>query len=566
MKTANENKKENKKFAPLISYLVAVVLLVAGLLVPFGTSGFGLEGMLATQLPEALRNILSGSPLWESAVGEVFTTPVPLNFFGSGFIIDIAALFVILYALTTLIALIMIIPACLSSKLTKTCRKIAFGVEITAAICLTLYTLAVCSSGENAIWNYAPFIALVGVLVILCAQSIVAFKRRGATKTVLLWLSALATFFVLPIITLIPALGTPIVELCLGIEAFASGTFSFASGIGYLSALFNGNFEIFSSGDIANIMFNIFTLLTTLLIIYNLLADITATSFKNRRSTLTCNFLRYFFALLFLVVTMIISVIMKGDGMAIGFFSLIIAAILLAQTILALCRLVKKLKALKRKKAAKAAAANTPSPEALERNRQIYSAPEEEPRVVGTNPNPPVIVNVNAAAQPAEPAPQPEVQEPAPAEEIVQPEPQPEPEQYAQPTLQPQPEPQPAPQPIYQQPVYQQPVYQQPVYQQPIYQQPVYQQPAPQPVYQQPEPQPQYPTDSFITKLSDKEKEEFCKTFVDKKEGSFSYLPDYVVGGDNKRFFSTVFIYFARVREAVSDELMNKFYEEINVM
>lgn len=512
MKTANENKKDNKKFAPLITYLIATLFLVAGLLVPLGANGFGLSGMLAAQLPDAIRNII-GVPLWENAVGERFTTSVHLTPFGMGIKFDIAAFAALMYAVMTLIALVMIIPACLSGKTKKTCRKIAFGVEITAAIFLIVYTLSVCT--VNVAFNYAPFVALGGVLIILCAQSIIAFKRRGAVKTVLFWLSALTTLCLFPLATLITVLAGPLTEFTSQI-GMGAGTFGDSSGLKCLYDFFGGGFELYAVMTPAQLSYVIFATVTSFVIVYNLFADMVALSIKNKRYTLTLNLIRYIAALVLTGVTVVLGTAFKADGASVGFLSLPILAILFAQTIVALARLIKKIKAVKKKQAARAAAAAAPSPEALERNRQIYSAPEEAPRVVATNPNPPVIVNVNAPA----------------ANERTEP----APEAYQQP----------APQPVYQ--------------------------PAPE-TYQQPAPQPVYqpagytgPTDGFIQKLSDEEKTEFCRIFIEKKKGALSYLPEYVVGGENRKFFSTVFIYFARVREIVSDELMNKFYEELNVM
>lgn len=74
------------------------------------------------------------------------------------------------------------------------------------------------------------------------------------------------------------------------------------------------------------------------------------------------------------------------------------------------------------------------------------------------------------------------------------------------------------------------------------------------------------PTDSFIRKLNNSEKIEFAKVFLERSAGNLAGVPDYIVGGDNSRFFSSVFIYFPRVRDIVSDGLMNKLYEEVNLL
>lgn len=74
------------------------------------------------------------------------------------------------------------------------------------------------------------------------------------------------------------------------------------------------------------------------------------------------------------------------------------------------------------------------------------------------------------------------------------------------------------------------------------------------------------PTDDFIRKLTSEQKVEFAQMFLERHTGASQGIPDYIVGGDNSRFFSMLFIYFARIRDLVSDGLMNKFYEEVKLM
>ena len=74
------------------------------------------------------------------------------------------------------------------------------------------------------------------------------------------------------------------------------------------------------------------------------------------------------------------------------------------------------------------------------------------------------------------------------------------------------------------------------------------------------------PTDSFIARLTDSEKIEFAKLFLEKINGPYANIPDYVIGGDNKEFFSSLFIYLGKFRPLISDGLMNKIYEELNLL
>lgn len=71
------------------------------------------------------------------------------------------------------------------------------------------------------------------------------------------------------------------------------------------------------------------------------------------------------------------------------------------------------------------------------------------------------------------------------------------------------------------------------------------------------------PSDNFIRKLNNEEKIEFARLFLERTNENLSMIPDYAVGGDNTKFFSAIFIYLSRVRNVVTDGLMNKMYEEV---
>ena len=55
-------------------------------------------------------------------------------------------------------------------------------------------------------------------------------------------------------------------------------------------------------------------------------------------------------------------------------------------------------------------------------------------------------------------------------------------------------------------------------------------------------------------------------TFIEKGKGNIGNIPEYVIGGNNKKFFSAVFIYLGRIRSMISDGLLNKMYKELNMM
>lgn len=74
------------------------------------------------------------------------------------------------------------------------------------------------------------------------------------------------------------------------------------------------------------------------------------------------------------------------------------------------------------------------------------------------------------------------------------------------------------------------------------------------------------PVDAFIARLSEPEKIEFAQLFIQKINGPYNNIPDYVVGGDNKEFFTSLFVYLGRFRPMISDGLMNKIYNELNLL
>ncbi len=98
--------------------------------------------------------------------------------------------------------------------------------------------------------------------------------------------------------------------------------------------------------------------------------------------------------------------------------------------------------------------------------------------------------------------------------------------------------------------------------------------PAPQPYFngyqQQAQPQPQnqpstyidaqYTYDPFFITLTPQERNEFGDLFISNKFGAHSYLPLYVIGGENKEFFEKVFIYLGRYRGNISSDLLDKMY------
>lgn len=67
--------------------------------------------------------------------------------------------------------------------------------------------------------------------------------------------------------------------------------------------------------------------------------------------------------------------------------------------------------------------------------------------------------------------------------------------------------------------------------------------------------------DAFIATLSKAEKYEFADLYILKTKGGMAGIPTYEVGGENKAFFSKIFIYLSQYREKISSPLLAKIYD-----
>jgi len=140
-------KQTQKKWLALATYAIALLCLLAGLLIPLGNStgsikdGFKLENMLLWQLPAAFKG-LTGVDLKFGA--ETFTYSFPIDLFGllkDGKTFDLGAVFCLLYLLVTVAALIGLIPVIASNRNKQTALKTASVIEVLAGFVLTVLML-----------------------------------------------------------------------------------------------------------------------------------------------------------------------------------------------------------------------------------------------------------------------------------------------------------------------------------------------------------------------------------------------------------------------------------------
>ena len=521
--------KKELKFAALITYIIAMIALLAGLLVPFTASGeFGTQGMLAMQLPSALQYLKGmDAPLWSNAAGEPFHLMyATVNFFGK-FELNIAALAVLVYALITFIGLILIIPAAVSKKTSKLCLKACYAVETIALIALIIYTLTACTGYFDLmegmvyfpVWNYSVFIALAVTLILLIVQSMFYNGKSRVIKLFLLIFSAIATFALFPVAQLISSLN---------IKAgnFGNGAFGKSSGLSALNPFF-AEYPINNTGLKA---YYYISSIVSLLVIINLIVDLIALIYNTNKHNLALDVARYTITLAAVIAAMLTNVMVKVDGakLILGLLLFVVLAFVFAQWLTAVIRLGRLNSAIKKAKAQRKRVIEV-DPEGLERSRKLYNKDGEPQRIIATNQNPPVVVNVTTPVVGADG----EVRTYTRAYETTASEPASAPVQTGNATA--------------------------------------YTPTAYVPTSSSIDPNPNHltyngPTDNFIVKLSNDEKVEFQQVFMERMRGNLNTIPDYAVGGDNKKFFQSVFIYFARVREVVSVGLMNKFYTELDIL
>lgn len=254
-KTKNNSSRRPSKWAALVTYVIALICLLAGLLIPLGnTEGFVLENMLAFQLPDAITKLVGidlgfGAPLTD------YSSTV--NFCGL-FSFDLGAALVLIYSLVTVAAIIGLIPVIASNRKKATALKTASVIECLALI--PLLTLVLIQMRNYALlegasgFSYALLIAFGGTLLMLIVQAFVYKKGSGLIKFILFLLSALAVFATIyPVASFIPVLGE-ILDGSLATGLYGAG----GEGIMFLTILFSQAYPL--EGEITAIILNVATL------------------------------------------------------------------------------------------------------------------------------------------------------------------------------------------------------------------------------------------------------------------------------------------------------------------
>lgn len=495
MSTTNQS----KKYLSVITYCIALVCLLLGLFLPL----YNGDGLLFMALPYAVCTMLG---LEAPDLGETLSRAYPVVFTGTETSVDFIAITVSVYALITVIGIIMLIPVLASKSTSKTANVCAYIVEIAAAVVLFVYTVleimlySMSSYSDQFNWDYGVIaIAFGGTLLMLIIQSIGYKKGSGVMKLIVAILGAAAVLCLFDFASLVK-LDTHSV---FGDKVGISFVGLLIYGISAMHMLLVGGLDVttvsmFGVTETTAKVATIALACTALIVLVNFALDIMAVGATTKKGTLVVDIIRYAIQAVLAILAVVMVFVVKSEIGNPGLLLYVVLGIAVVQIIISAVRCAVYKPAVK-----------------AENNAESFTTYYDD-------------TAVPAAAAPA----------PGQA--------------YGQ----------------------QQAAYVQPVYLQPVYQQAPAPAPAPAPAHAAQSGEVVYtakevyrgPTDSFIARLTDSEKIEFAKLFLEKINGPYANIPDYVVGGDNKEFFSSIFIYLGKFRALISDGLMNKIYNELNLL
>lgn len=437
-----ERKNKSKKLTVLITYIITVLCLLAGLLVPLFNWGYGslTDRMLLKWLPSMVNDVLM--PFAKKQV----VPALPWFVSTETSVFNLASLAGVLYALLTVVSLFMIIPVCLGKKEKKTSVKCALAIEICALLISALFiayiTFRNVSYGadpeERFVWNhYNMYLPFGAALITAIIQSVLYKGSIGVSKTFGIVLSVLALITMLDVTVFIPALYTPLNNLTVktnNLSATFVGGISLLTGIGIdgIAVLYHIKHmtgTMFGNGAAVGTVY-VLVIALAVLTVFNGVCDAIgiATGRKLKKNGDPCrNFganlfdlIRFAVTFTFALILVLITVFMKE--FVPGLFLCAFTVVALFQLLNALIRLL---------------VANS-----------RYKKAAAETDALETTLDTPAVADPEFVPQPAD--------EPV----------------YAQ--------------PVYEQPAYEQPANSQPAYEQPAYDQPVYDQPADsQPIYEQ---------------------------------------------------------------------------------
>ncbi len=536
--------KGPNKVAALITYVLALICLLLGLFLPFGNGAETTVGnMLGLQIPAAVNALYPLEFLKSIAEKYPFAYNYPVNF-ADKFTLDFGAVFVLLYALVTVMGIVALIPVIANAASKKSKKNVALraasfiealAVAVLSGLLIFVISDALSPTGKGleALTNWSLFAAFGGTLLVLTVQALIYKKGSGVIKFALALISAAALFITLFDITKalpfladkLPAIGNLPYALYGSSFEFMGETITLPiQAINTITMLFSGTYPAAADG-IQNFILFLAGTVTFYTVCANFVFDAMGLGKKTNVAMLITNLVRYIIQLAAVAVIIIVAAI--TEGATIGIMSIAIAAFALISLIINTIRLaVYKPRRRKQAQAKKAKAAKEPvAVAAVEEKPAKESKKERKEREKAEK------LAAKQAQREAEEAEKQTkkaetAQQKQEAKEVAAPVAHTaveEPLNYASEN-------------DVDNPAFYRPV---------IYKGPV---------------------DEFIRLLNNEQKVEFARVFIERQSGPLNGIPEYVIGGDNGKFFSSVFIYFAKIRDLISDGLMNEIYKQANVM
>lgn len=520
----NDKKVKNgpNKILALITYIIALIGLLLGLFLPFAGTEMKVEAMLGLQLPAALNAIYPLEFLKDIAA------QYPLTQFSlqlaqwDAFTLDLGAIFVLLYGLVTLAGIFALIPAIINVASKKSNKNIALSaasfIEVCAIAVLATLLLSQLSLGVETMTCYVVMGAFGGVFLMLVVQAFAYKKGSGVIKLILALLSSAAVIFaVFDVVEIIPQLGellAPVQQdwLALGFVNDGSAIKDVAE---LIKSLFNGSFALPEGAAAATLYLT--TVIAGLLALINCVLDLMGLGKRTNKGMLITNIVRYALELAALICVIVCTFFI--DGTTMGLFLLVLTALALISLIINIIRLVAYAKSKKRATATEVVAETSEDGEVKETKKERKQREKAERAAAKA-----------AAAEQAKA----EKEAAKAAKASAKEDDEPVTDDVADETAAT------APTAVYVEDGKGNIVYTPVIYNGPV--------------------------DNFIRTLNNEQRLEFSRVFLERQAGALTCIPTYVVGGKNEKFFSSVFIYYGRVRDLISDGLMNEIYKQANMM
>lgn len=546
---ATETTVRSNKGATIVTYVIALLCLIAGLFAPlYGTSGSLTERMLFFYLPGVFDAATGKTLIATQGIWKPFDELYLGTFFGKE--CNVLAWALLVYAAITVIGILFLIPVLAGNKNKKTSAVCAYIIEVAAALTLTVYALFALSGIAGAFgWdNYAVLIALGGALLILISQSIYNKNSLGVLKFFLFLLSAIAAIALFDLTVWITALASPLDSFAGKLGATVGFVGDEIGAVYFTERMLEvQNIGNWLTGSVSEKILVLAAMITATLVVLNLLIDIIGLATGSRlkkndkinpnKGSKIFGLVRY--ALEFIAALATLILLFVVDKNRLGFYLYIVGVIALVQTIIQIIRVCRLKKLAKDEEPAKKTAFHDPELDKEYTEEYNVSAPAGNASEATVTAEAEADATETAAAN-AEPVILPLITNDE------------EPQKTAE-----------AAAPVYSYDDIQK------------YDDIQLEIPVEQPkkvteenhtfVYNY---NVRYngPSDTFMETLTDDEKIEFVKVFIEKSKGKLPNIPEYEIGGDNKDFFPSVFIYLAKFRALLSAGLLGKIYKQLNLL